>query len=57
MKATIIASIALVVIVGWAVWYIVKEKKRGTRCIGCPMAGNCSKANAGGNRKKHKPAA
>lgn len=29
------------VIVGLAVAYIIKEKKRGTRCIGC-SAGGCS---------------
>jgi len=41
--ATIIAVIALVCIVFFAVRYIVKEKKRGVRCIGCPMAGTCEK--------------
>ena len=32
----IIAVIA--VIVGLAIWYIVREKKRGKKCIGCPYA-------------------
>lgn len=36
----IIAVVA--VIVGSAVAYIIKEKKRGTVCIGCPSAGTCS---------------
>lgn len=36
----IIAVVA--VIVGAAIAYIVKEKKRGTVCIGCPSAGTCS---------------
>lgn len=31
----------LLVIVGAAVLYIWKEKKKGTRCIGCPAAGHC----------------
>lgn len=35
----------LIIIVGAAVVYIVKEKKRGTRCIGCPAAGNCPSRN------------
>ena len=43
MVATIIAVIALVLIVFFAVRYIYKEKKRGVKCIGCPMAGTCSK--------------
>ncbi len=37
--------IVLLVIVGAAVFYIVKEKKKGTKCIGCPMAGECKHKN------------
>lgn len=40
---TIIAVLVLLAIVGGAVTYIIKEKKKGTRCIGCPVAGSCSK--------------
>ena len=40
------ASIVIVVIVAAlfvaAVRYIIKEKRRGVKCIGCPMAGECS---------------
>ena len=36
----IIAVVGL--ILGLAVGYIRREKKRGTRCIGCPHAGSCS---------------
>ena len=32
----IIAIIAIVLIVGGAVAYIIKAKKSGKRCIGCP---------------------
>ncbi|MBQ4537342.1 MAG: FeoB-associated Cys-rich membrane protein [Lachnospiraceae bacterium] len=33
-------------IIGIAVAYIVKEKKRGAKCIGCPVEGTCPhKAN------------
>ena len=32
----------LVIIVGTAIAYIVKEKKKGTVCIGCPHAGTCA---------------
>ena len=35
-----IAVIALVL--GGAIAYIIKEKKRGVRCIGCSMGGCCS---------------
>lgn len=37
----IIATI-IVVIVGAAAAYIVKEKKRGVKCIGCSASGACS---------------
>lgn len=39
--ADIIIALVLLSIVGAAVFYIVKEKKKGTKCIGCPMAGEC----------------
>ena len=32
----VIAIVAL--IVGLAVWYIRKEKRRGVQCVGCPLA-------------------
>ena len=37
----IIVSAVIAAIVGAACVYIYKEKKKGTKCIGCPMAGNC----------------
>ena len=39
----IIAVVA--VILGMAIYYIVKEKKKGTKCIGCPAAGQCAQLN------------
>ena len=48
MADFILAGI-LVVIIGAAVIYIVKAKKRGVKCIGCPAGGNCSgKCNSTG---------
>ena len=35
----------IVVLVGAAVAYIVKEKKKGVKCIGCPSAGTCAHAS------------
>lgn len=37
----------ILLIVGAAVAYIVKEKKRGVRCVGCSMSGACSGKCAG----------
>lgn len=35
----IIATVVIVALLVGASYYIYKEKKRGKRCIGCPMAG------------------
>lgn len=32
----------LLLIIGAAITYIVKAKKSGAKCIGCPAGGNCS---------------
>lgn len=32
----------LLVILGLAIAYIVKEKKAGAVCVGCPHAGSCA---------------
>ena len=37
----IIIGIVIVVLVACAIRYIVKAKKSGVRCIGCPQAGTC----------------
>ena len=37
-----IALIAIVFILGGAVWYIIKNKKSGGKCIGCPGGCHCS---------------
>lgn len=46
----IIAVIA--VIVGLAVWYIVREKKRGKKCIGCPYANSCKSCSCASQKEK-----
>lgn len=33
----------IVLIVGFALGYIIKEKKQGSKCIGCPFAKTCAK--------------
>lgn len=46
--ADIITVAIIAVVIAAAVTYIVKEKKKGTRCIGCPSAGTCASKNSGG---------
>ena len=38
----LIIFVVLAVIISLAITHIVKEKKRGARCIGCPDGGSCS---------------
>ncbi len=45
--ATVIAGLAVVLMIFFAARYIYKEKKKGTACIGCPYAGSCQKHKAG----------
>ena len=40
---SIIVIVILAVIVFFAVRYIIKEKKKGRKCIGCPIEGDCCK--------------
>ena len=44
--ANIIAGAVILLLLGLSLSYIVKEKKKGTHCIGCPMAGNCHKGGS-----------
>lgn len=37
----------LLIIIGAAVIYIIKAKKSGSKCIGCPASGNCSSKSSG----------
>jgi hypothetical protein len=39
----IIAIAVIAAVVGIAVVYIVKQKKKGRKCIGCPYADACAK--------------
>ncbi len=41
----LIIAVIIIVILGLAITYVVKAKKSGAKCIGCPSAGNCSSHN------------
>ena len=32
----------LILLVGGAIWYVVRSKRRGEACIGCPYAKECT---------------
>lgn len=46
--ADVIAGLCVALLVGGALFYIIKERKKGVKCIGCPYAKNCS-GGCGGN--------
>ena len=51
-----IAIAAIVLIVGAAIFYIVRAKRRGEKCVGCPYAkqcgGNCNGSCGHADAKK-----
>ena len=46
-KPEIIAIVVIAVIIASAVTYIIKEKKSGRKCIGCPDGGKCQGSCSG----------
>ena len=49
MKDFIVIAV-LVLILGFAAWYVYKAGKSGTKCIGCPdgtCSGSCSGCSCG----------
>lgn len=39
----ILVVLILLAVLGGAAFYIVRAKKRGQKCIGCPHSGSCGK--------------
>ena len=48
-----IAIIAIAVIMGFAIVYIIKAKKSGRKCIGCPDVATCPSKGKGGSSCHH----
>ena len=42
----IIATIAIVLIIALALFYIIRAKKKGQKCIGCPYSKTCGSHNS-----------
>jgi len=50
-----IAIAAIVLIVGAAAFYIIRAKKRGQKCVGCPYSKQCGgKCGCGSDEVKDK---
>lgn len=46
--ANLIVVLVIALILGAAIAFIIKEKKRGVKCIGCPAGANCPSAQGAG---------
>ncbi len=51
MGKEIIAILIIAFIIGLALLYVIKAKKKGVKCIGCPNSSSC--ANKKGEEKKN----
>lgn len=43
----LIAIVLIAVILGTAITYIIRAKKKGVTCIGCPSCGSCGHSHQG----------
>lgn len=48
----IVIVVVLIFVLIFSVGYIIKAKKNGAKCIGCPSSHECSKCNCGCNENK-----
>ena len=54
MENVIVVLILLAIATG-IIWYLIRVKKRGEKCVGCPYAKQCdSKCNGGCSAKSDK---
>ena len=47
----IIILAVIAILIGGAAFYIIREKKKGKKCIGCPYSGSCTKCNCDTDKK------
>ncbi len=52
METNILVIILIVIILLGAILYIIKAKKQGQKCIGCPHSKTCSKKTCNTDNKK-----
>ena len=46
----VILILVIAAILGLAIWYVVRSKKKGRKCIGCP-SGGCEQCHCGCEHK------
>ncbi len=50
MGKEIIAILIIVLVIGLALLYVIKAKKKGMKCIGCPNSSSCANRKGGENK-------
>ncbi len=45
---TVIAAVVVLAILGLAAGYLIRAKKKGEHCVGCPYSKTCASAKKGG---------
>ena len=48
----VIVVLILVAIAAGIIWYLIRAKKRGEKCVGCPYAKQCGSKCSGGCSSK-----
>ncbi|MBR6573362.1 MAG: FeoB-associated Cys-rich membrane protein [Clostridia bacterium] len=48
----VIVILILVVIAAGIIWYLIRRKRRGEKCVGCPYAKQCGNKCSGNNLQK-----
>jgi hypothetical protein len=48
----IIVILILVSIATGIIWYLIRSKKRGEKCVGCPYSKNCQSGSCACNKPK-----
>ena len=48
----IIIILVLLALIGAAAGYVIREKKRGAKCIGCPYSKDCASRGCGCGSKQ-----
>ena len=51
----LVAAVILILIVGGAAAYLVKAKRSGVKCVGCPVGGSCSSSRKTKKKKLSGP--
>lgn len=49
---TLIVILVIAAALGLAAFYVIRSKKKGRKCIGCPYADQCSKTCGCGETEK-----